>query len=114
VIKNYSDQRIASHIRWYGQEEWNAKKIEGRMKAAREWADKHGVAIICDEWGTYKQFCPPKYRNAWLRDVRTACEKFDIGWCMWTFDGSFGVVDREDGELTVDVGVAKALGLNVD
>ena len=31
---------------------------------------------------------------------------------MWTFDGSFGVVERQEGETVVDVDVAKALGLN--
>jgi hypothetical protein len=33
---------------------------------------------------------------------------------MWTFDGSFGVVNRKDEKVVVDEDVAKALGLNVD
>jgi hypothetical protein len=33
---------------------------------------------------------------------------------MWTFDGSFGVVDRENGIAVVDKDVAIALGLNVE
>ena len=114
VMAKYTDEEIVRNIRRYGEEGWNAEKIVGRMQLASEWAKKHGVKIICNEWGTYKNFCPPEYRTAWLRDVRQACEKFGIGWCMWTFDGSFGVVTREGGKAVVDVDVAKALGLNVE
>jgi aryl-phospho-beta-D-glucosidase BglC (GH1 family) len=114
LIGNYSDERIKRNLRHYGDGRWNAEKIEGRMRLASEWARAHGVEIICDEWGTYKRYCPPEYRVAWLQDVRQACEKFDIGWCMWTFDGSFGLVRREDGAVVVDKDVTKALGLNVE
>jgi hypothetical protein len=114
LIEQYSDEEITRNIRRYGEQRWNTERIEGRMKDASEWAKKHGVKIICNEWGTYKRYCPPEYRAAWLRDVRKSCEKFGIGWCMWTFDGSFGVVDRENGIAIVDKDVAIALGLNVE
>jgi hypothetical protein len=114
LIEKYSDEEIRRNVTRYGEQQWNQQKIEGRMKDASEWAKKHGVKIICNEWGTYKRYCPPEYRVAWLRDVRKSCEKFGIGWCMWTFDGSFGVVDRENGIAVVDKDVAIALGLNVE
>ncbi len=114
LIEKHSDEMIARNIKRYGEQRWNVEKIEGRMKESSEWAKKHGVKIICNEWGTYKRYCPPEYRVAWLRDVRESCEKFGIGWCMWTFDGSFGVVDRKNGKAVVDKDVAIALGLNVE
>jgi endoglucanase len=114
LIGKYSDQRIVNNIKRYGEQRWNTDKIEGRMKLASQWANKYAVKVICNEWGTYKRYCPPKYRVAWLRDVRESCEKFGIGWCMWTFDGSFGVVNRKNGKVAVDEDVAKALGLNVE
>jgi len=114
LIEKYSEEEITRNIRHYGEQRWNSEKIEGRMRDVSEWAKKHGVKIICNEWGTYKHYCPSEYRVAWLRDVRRSCEKFGIGWCMWTFDGSFGVVDRENGIAVVDKDVAIALGLNVD
>jgi aryl-phospho-beta-D-glucosidase BglC (GH1 family) len=113
LLGEYSDERIVSHIRHYGEQRWNADKIEGRMRLASNWAERHGVAIVCDEWGTYKRYCRPEHRVAWLRDVRESCEKFGIGWCMWTFDGSFGLVNRENGKVHVDLDVARALGLDV-
>jgi aryl-phospho-beta-D-glucosidase BglC (GH1 family) len=114
LIGKYRDERTANNIKHYGQQRWNAQKIENRMNLASEWAKKHGVKIICNEWGTYKQYCPPNYRAAWLRDVRESCEKFGIGWCMWTFDGSFGVVIRQNQKVIVDKDVANALGLNTE
>ena len=114
LIEKNPDEKIAGNIRRYGEQRWNSKKIEGRMKKASEWATRHGVKVICDEWGTYKRYCQPEDRAAWLRDVRESCEKFSIGWCMWTFDGSFGVVNRGNGKAVVDKDVALALGLNVE
>jgi aryl-phospho-beta-D-glucosidase BglC (GH1 family) len=114
LIGKYADERIAKNIRRYGEQRWNTEKVEDRMKLASEWAGKHGAKVICDEWGAYKRYCPSKGRTSWLRDVRESCEEFAIGWCMWTFDGSFGLVNRENEEVVVDEDVAKALGLNVE
>jgi aryl-phospho-beta-D-glucosidase BglC (GH1 family) len=114
LMGKYTDQKIVNNIKRYGEQRWNTEKIEDRMKRASAWAKKYDVKIICNEWGTYKRYCPPKYRVAWLRDVRESCEKFGIGWCMWTFDGSFGVVSRENQKVVVDKDTAKALGLNVE
>ena len=114
LIGRYTDERITNNIKRYGEQRWNAEKIDDRMNGASEWAKKHNVKIICNEWGTYKRYCPLKFRVAWLRDVRESCERFGIGWCMWTFDGSFGVVNRKGEQVVVDEDVAKALGLNVE
>jgi hypothetical protein len=46
-----------------------------------------------------------------LRDVRTALERNGIGWAMWDYSGSFGVVTKKDGQAVADEGVLKALGL---
>jgi len=114
LIGKYPDQKTANNIKHYGRQRWNAEKIENRMNLASEWANRHGVKIICNEWGTYKRYCPPIYRNSWIQDVRESCEKFGIGWCMWTFDGSFGVVMRKNQKVTIDKDTANALGLNTD
>jgi hypothetical protein len=38
-------------------------------------------------------------------------EKNAIGWAMWDYAGSFGVVTKKDGKTTVDEGVVRALGM---
>ena len=48
----------------------------------------------------------------WIRDVRTALEADGIGWAMWDYRGSFGVVRKQDGQpAQVDEKVVEALGL---
>ena len=96
----------------YGKEEWNAAKISQKMADVAEWAKKNKVSLLCNEFGVYNKNCLPKDRAAWIQDVRTAFEKNQIGWCMWTYDGSFGVVNRKNGKTTADPAIAKALGLN--
>jgi hypothetical protein len=59
----------------------------------------------------YRPFADPQDRAAWLHDVRTALEKNGIGWAMWDYSESFGVVTKSDGKTTVDDVTLKALGL---
>jgi hypothetical protein len=46
-----------------------------------------------------------------LHDVRAALEHNGIGWAMWDYSGSFGVVTKKDGKTVADDGVLRALGL---
>jgi len=98
----------------YGQESWNAARIEDRIRQAAEWAARHRVRLICNEFGAYRTYCLPLYRVAWIRDVRTALEKYGLSWAMWEFDGSFGLVYRKKGRAVPDKQVARALGLKID
>ena len=95
----------------YGLEHWDAARIEAEMEQAAGWANRRGVPLVCNEFGVYRAYADPHDRNAWLRDVRTSLEKNSIGWTMWDYSGSFGVVSKKDGKTTVDDGVLKALGL---
>jgi len=95
----------------YGREHWDAARIESEMKQAAEWAQRRGVPLVCNEFGVYREYSDPQDRAAWLRDVRTALERNGIGWAMWDYSGSFGVVTKKDGQAVADEGVLKALGL---
>jgi endoglucanase len=95
----------------YGQEHWDGARINAEISAAAEWARRRNVPLICDEFGVYRNGANARDREAWLRDVRSALEKNGIGWTMWDYSGSFGVVVKADGKTTVDDGVARALGL---
>jgi endoglucanase len=95
----------------YGRDHWDAARIEAEMKQASEWAQRRGVPLVCNEFGVYRAYSEPGDRDAWLHDVRTAFERNGIGWTMWDYSGSFGVVTKKDGKAVVDEGVLKALGL---
>jgi hypothetical protein len=45
--------------------------------------------------------------------MRTALEKYGIGWTMWDYAGGFAVVNKQNGHATPDAEVVKALGLAV-
>ncbi len=95
----------------YGYDHWDAARIDSEMKQAAEWAHRRGVSLICNEFGVYRSFSDPADRAAWIHDVRTALEHNHIGWTMWDYSGSFGVVTKKDGKATPDEGVLRALGL---
>lgn len=95
----------------YGRDHWDAARIESEMKQAAEWARRRGVPLVCNEFGVYREYADPEDRAAWLHDVRTALEHNGIGWAMWDYSGSFGVVTKKDGRVVPDDGVLRALGL---
>jgi endoglucanase len=95
----------------YGHDHWDAARIEAEMKQAAEWARRRGVPLVCNEFGVYREYADPKDRAAWLHDVRTPLEHNGIGWTMWDYSGSFGVVTKKDGKAVADDVVLKALGL---
>ncbi|MGO8985573.1 MAG: glycoside hydrolase family 5 protein [Terriglobales bacterium] len=95
----------------YGYDNWDAARIESEMKQAAEWARRRGVPLVCNEFGTFRDYADPLDRDAWLHDVRTALEHNGIGWAVWDYSGSFGVVTKKDGKTMADDGVLRALGM---
>jgi endoglucanase len=95
----------------YGHEHWDAARINAEMKQAADWAQRRGVPLVCNEFGVFRDYADPGDRAAWLHDVRTALERNGIGWAMWDYSGSFGVVTKKDGKTAVDEGALRALGM---
>jgi endoglucanase len=95
----------------YGLEHWDAARIDAEMKQAAEWARRREVPLVCNEFGVYRAYADPHDREAWLHDVRSSLERYGIGWTMWDYSGSFGIVVKKDGKTTMDDGVVRALGL---
>ena len=98
----------------YGQDHWDPSRIEAEINQAAEWAKKNGVPLICNEFGVFRYGgAEAQDRGAWIRDVRTSLERHGIGWAMWDYSGSFGVVTKKDGKATLDEATVKALGLHM-
>jgi len=96
----------------YGQDHWNASRIEAEINQAADWAKQNGVPLICNEFGVYRN-ADPQDRSRWLTDVRESLERHNIGWAMWDYSGSFGVVTKKDGKAALDENTVKALGLKM-
>jgi len=95
----------------YGLDQWNAQRVDGEIAVAAAWGKRWHVPLTCNEFGVYRETAAPEDRAAWIHDVRTALEKYGIGWTMWDYAGGFGVVVRNNGATTVDHATVKALGL---
>lgn len=99
------------HVIRYGQDHWDASRIETEINQAAEWAKQRRVPLICNEFGVFRNFSDPHDRAAWIKDVRAALERHEIGWTMWDYSGSFGVVTKKAGRPVPDETTVNALGL---
>jgi len=107
-VENESARRA---LKAYGEERWNAERIERMVALADGWARKRGVPLTCNEFGVYRAFAPSDARLRWIEDVRAALERHRIGWTMWDYAGGFGVAVRKDGRAEIDPRTVAALGL---
>jgi endoglucanase len=96
----------------YGQDHWDAARIDAEVSQVADWAGKRGVSVVCNEFGVYRAYAEPHDREAWIHDVRAALEQHGMGWAMWDYSGSFGLVSKKDGQTAVDDMTVLALGLN--
>lgn len=99
------------YVMRYGLDHWDATRIGTEIEQAARWARRREVPLVCNEFGVYRPYADARDRAAWLHDVRTALEKNGIGWAMWDYSESFGVVTKSEGKTTVDDITLKALGL---
>jgi aryl-phospho-beta-D-glucosidase BglC (GH1 family) len=95
----------------YGQDHWDASRVEAEINQAAEWAKQRGVPLICNEFGVFREHSDPQDRAAWIKDVRTTLERHNVGWAMWDYDGNFGVVAKKEGKAALDETTVRALGL---
>jgi aryl-phospho-beta-D-glucosidase BglC (GH1 family) len=106
-----TDEAAKKGLAWYGQQHWGSETMAKRIALAVEWAKQRHVPLWCGEFGVYREYAPAAARYRWIADMRMALEKDGIGWAMWDYQASFGLVTKKDGVTTVDAGVAKALGI---
>lgn len=88
---------------------WPLKDRQGRITADRRrleerfapWGElaRRGVGVHCGECGCYNKTPYPVF-IAWFRDVMEVLKSHGIGYALWNFRGSFGILDsgRADAE----------------
>jgi endoglucanase len=72
---------------------WTRETLESHYG---QWANlaAQGVGVHCGEGGAFNQ-TPHDVFLRWLRDVLEVLSGFNIGWALWNFRGSFGVLDSQ-------------------
>jgi aryl-phospho-beta-D-glucosidase BglC (GH1 family) len=111
IAANAPDAVDRLYIVRYGQDHWGADRIEAEVAQVADWARQRGVPVVCNEFGVYRAYTDPSDRAAWIHDVRSALERHGMGWTMWDYSGSFGVVTKKDGKAAPDELTLQALGL---
>ncbi len=76
-----------------GDKVWDRKALEEHYRPWGELAAK-GIGVHCGEGGSYSK-TPHPVVLAWLRDVMEILKGHSIGYALWNFRGSFGVLDSE-------------------
>jgi endoglucanase len=95
----------------YGEDHWDGVRIDAEITQVAEWARQRRVPVVCNEFGVYRAYADPHDREAWIHDVRTSLERHGMGWTMWDYSGSFGVVTKKDGKTVPDELALRGLGL---
>ena len=112
LLASINNEAARNALKVYGEERWDAARVEREIASAAEWARVRRVALTCNEFGVYRAYSPASARLRWIADVRAALERHRIGWAMWDYAGGFGVAVREQGgRAVVDPATAAALGL---
>ncbi len=113
MLDSVTDDPARFNLLRYGEDRWNAERIDREISMAAAWAAKHHVLLTCNEFGAFRRFVDPADRARWIGDMRAALEKHGIGWTMWDYAGGFAVVNKANGHATPDADIVRALGLTV-
>lgn len=111
ILPTINNEQLRAALIKYGEEQWNASRIDAEIAKVAAWARKHNVAVTCNEFGVYRKEALPANRAAWIHDVRSTLEKYGIGWTMWDYQGGFAVVNKVNGRAVPDAETIEALGL---
>ena len=103
-----SDPKALEELIWYEKDRYDKQKLLESLQAALQFRDRHKVQIYCGEFGVY-QLAPTLDKYSWLQDVTQLLSQEDIGYALWEYHGSFGII----GEKTerVDQETLRAAGL---
>jgi aryl-phospho-beta-D-glucosidase BglC (GH1 family) len=90
---------------------WPLRQPDGTVRADRAdlerryapWAElaRRGIGVHCGECGCYNK-TPHDVFIAWLTDVMDILRQHGIGYALWNFRGSFGVLDSGRTDITYD------------
>ena len=118
-------EKAAVYARDYGQGNYlhgnhglfDAQWHERRMELLENWRRRHKshLPILCNEFGAMdhvagKRFggpgCVPEDRIRFIRDLREAMERHDVGWSYWSFNETFTIFLPEERKPNAPIDIA--------
>ncbi|MEF7613758.1 cellulase family glycosylhydrolase [Aquincola sp. MAHUQ-54] len=84
-------RRAHRELQAYRDERWGPERIAGEFTAVAAWARRHGVTVVCNEFGVVRAGVAPAARYRWIGDVRQALEQAGFGWTVWDYADIFGI-----------------------
>ncbi len=101
------------HIAWYGQQEWNKKKLAEFIDQAADWSKRHNLPVWCSEFGVLRDVAPSASRRAWLNDARSLFEERNMAWTYFDWWGHFGLVTGPQDARQIDEDAQAGLALKL-
>jgi endoglucanase len=111
VLSEEPEERERLLLERYGEDRWDAQRVDSEIVAAAKWGEEHSVPVYCGEFGVYKNYADAKMRVAWINDTRAALERHHLGWALWDYDGNFGLATKGSDGIVMDQDVLRALGM---
>ena len=109
--------RAAQEMSDYLREDWGPARIAADVRRAGEWARRHAVPVVCNEFGVLRAHADAGSRYRWIGDVRRSLEAERIGWTLWDYTDIFGITAESNqpgrrGARRIEPEALQALGLS--
>jgi len=75
-----------------------AEWLEANVTAPWVQAAQTGNFVFVGEFGAY-QYTPHEIVLEWMEDYLKIWRNADIGWALWSFNGSFGIIDSQRADV---------------
>lgn len=75
-----------------GKPTWDRDRLRREAVGPWEQIKAQGVGVMVGEWGSY-QFTPHDVTLRWAEDCLKNWQDAGLGWALWNFRGSFGIID---------------------
>jgi endoglucanase len=107
--------RAAREMAEYLVQDWGPARVAREIHPAGAWARRHGVPVVCNEFGVLRASADPESRYRWIGDVRRALEAEGIGWSLWDYTDIFGITTESNlpnrrGARRIELAALQALG----
>lgn len=90
--------------------------LKETMQKVADFGKNNNVPLWCGEMGVHNVAAPAEDRVFWYKSVNSILEEFQIPYCVWGLNGTFGLYNKGSQEIfpnDLNVELVKGLGMNV-